>query len=145
MKRRDVLAGVVLLLATGRAALAEDFVAAIVRDLQSQGYAGITTERTLLGRVRIVAESATARREIILNPRTGEILRDLWMALDGTVVADGRGRGEDEDEADGAGSEDDDDTDDDSEEDDGDDSADDSSDDSSDDSDDSSGSDSVDD
>lgn len=39
--------------------------------------------RTLLGRTRFVATSDQYRREIILNPRTGEILRDLWLLLDG--------------------------------------------------------------
>ena len=90
MQRRDVLAGLILVLGTGQAAFAQDYVAAILRDLEAEGYSAITTERTLLGRVRILAENAQTRREIIVNPRTGEVLRDLWLALDGTVIAEGR-------------------------------------------------------
>lgn len=50
----------------------------IVQQLQHQGYRQITISQTLLGRTRIVATGADRRREIIINPRTGEILRDFW-------------------------------------------------------------------
>ena len=62
---------------TAAAAPYEDVV---VAQLKSQGYNAITVERTLLGRVKITGQINTGRREIILNPRTGEILRDLWLA-----------------------------------------------------------------
>jgi len=38
-------------------------------------------QRTLLGRLRIVASDGTRRREIIINPNTGEVLRDYWVEL----------------------------------------------------------------
>ena len=34
----------------------------------------------MLGRVKISAILNGGRREIILNPRTGEVLRDIWFA-----------------------------------------------------------------
>ena len=51
----------------------------IVARLSEQGYTAIKMSRTLLGRRRIVAIGAERRREIIFNPRTGEILRDFWL------------------------------------------------------------------
>lgn len=56
----------------------------VVRQLKSQGYRSITVTNTLLGRTRILAHKNGGTREIILNPRTGEILRDLWTAADGS-------------------------------------------------------------
>ena len=49
----------------------------IVAQLQIMGYERFTIGRTLLGRIRIFAELPDDdSREIIVNPRTGEILRD---------------------------------------------------------------------
>ena len=42
-----------------------------------QSFTRIETEQTWLGRTRIVAEGSQGQREIIVNPNTGEILRDL--------------------------------------------------------------------
>ena len=47
-----------------------------------QGYSDITTSQTWLGRTRIIAIGEDSRREIIVNPRTGEILRDFWQDID---------------------------------------------------------------
>jgi hypothetical protein len=56
-----------------------------VRDqLRQQGYRQISVSSTMLGRTRIVAKSKTGTREIIMNPRTGEILRDLWSSAQGS-------------------------------------------------------------
>lgn len=52
----------------------------IVSQLKQQGYREIVISRTWLGRTRILARREGERREIIINPRTGEILRDLWHA-----------------------------------------------------------------
>ena len=49
----------------------------VVRQLQDLGYSNIKISRTMLGRARIVGETRAHRREIIINPSTGEILRDL--------------------------------------------------------------------
>lgn len=67
------------------AAFADSYQNAVVSQLRKQGYRQINVERTLLGRVRIVAARGGGSREIILNPRTGEILRDVLLAADGGV------------------------------------------------------------
>lgn len=53
-----------------------DAVAQILGALRSQGYREIWFERTLLNRVRITAERRGYDREIVVDPRTGDILRD---------------------------------------------------------------------
>ena len=89
MKRRAFLAGLVSGLTLAGPALAGDVIDSIVRQLKKQGFRSVVQERTLLGRVRIVAKRKDGTREIIVNPRTGEILRDLWTPLNG-VPATGR-------------------------------------------------------
>lgn len=76
-RRRFLISGLAAVMAAGTAQ-AESYADGIVRQLKRQGFDRITVERTLLGRVRIVATGREGRREIIVNPRTGEILRDLW-------------------------------------------------------------------
>lgn len=61
-----------------RAATIEERIAA---ELQAQGYEILETNRTWLGRLRIVAENDDIRREIVFNPGTGEILRDYSVML----------------------------------------------------------------
>lgn len=53
-----------------------DVVAQVLGALRSQGYREIWFERTLLNRVRITAERRGYDREIVVDPGTGEILRD---------------------------------------------------------------------
>lgn len=53
----------------------------IAAELRAQGYEILEENRTLLGRLRIVAENDQVRREIVLNPGTGEILRDYSVLL----------------------------------------------------------------
>lgn len=55
----------------------------IVRQLREQGFSQIDVRRTLLGRSRIVARSSDLYREIVVNPVTGEILRDFWRQRSG--------------------------------------------------------------
>lgn len=55
---------------------ADDIGSLLVRQLQDQGYSGIQVGHTLLGRLRIVAQLDGMQREIVINPYTGEILRD---------------------------------------------------------------------
>lgn len=75
-----------LLLALGLAAAlpaaAQTIEEQVVRQLRAQGFTEISIERTLLGRIRIEAESVTHEREIVINPSTGAILRDYWEARD---------------------------------------------------------------
>lgn len=77
MHRRTLLAGLLALLAAGPAFARAELVDDIVRQLEKRGYTSITVSDTWLGRVRILAEGPKGSREIILNPATGEILRDL--------------------------------------------------------------------
>jgi len=62
--------------------------ASIVAELREQGFSQVEIRRTLLGRTRIIAKSATYEREIILNPASGVILRDFWRVR-GPVGNDG--------------------------------------------------------
>ena len=68
------------LVLTGAAAFAATYTDAVVSQLTKQGFYTIAVQTTLLGRVRILADRGDGQREIILNPRTGEILRDTWQA-----------------------------------------------------------------
>ncbi|MCG6901055.1 MAG: hypothetical protein LJE68_00095 [Rhodobacter sp.] len=56
--------------------LAADVTSAWIRQLSIDGYDKITISNTWLGRKRILAEKGAIEREIIINPRTGEVLRD---------------------------------------------------------------------
>jgi hypothetical protein len=70
-------AGAAALLALAGAPASADAVEETQAQLRAEGYGNIEVERTLLGRIRITAESATRRREIVIDRGTGEILRDL--------------------------------------------------------------------
>ncbi len=112
MKRAMILSVCLALLAAGGPVRAADFAGTIVAELQQQGYGRIATDVTWLGRVRIVAEREGGTREIILNPRTGEILRDLWLLAEGGSGDEGSrlvgddDDGDDNDESSGSGSDD---------------------------------------
>lgn len=58
--------------------LARDRAEQIVADLTRLGFTRIETGRTFLGRTRIVATGPDGQREIVVHPRTGEVLRDVW-------------------------------------------------------------------
>lgn len=77
-RRSFITSGLVLTLWTGTA-WAQSGTDAITRQLKAQGYTSVEVSRTLLGRARIVAKRPGEQREIIVNPRTGEILRDYWQ------------------------------------------------------------------
>ncbi|MFO6464088.1 hypothetical protein ACK8OR_06835 [Jannaschia sp. KMU-145] len=69
--------------------------------LQAEGFDRIEVSRTLLGRVRIEARGNGQRREIVFNPRTGEVLRDYARADDDRDDdRRDRGRGRDRDDRD---------------------------------------------
>lgn len=72
--------------------MADVYERTIVEQLQAEGFRSISTERTWLGRMRIVAENGDGQREIVINPNNGEVLRDLWMA-DGGNSGGGSGNG----------------------------------------------------
>lgn len=79
MKRRHFVGLILAASLAGSAAFAVGVADEIVRQLQADGYTDIVLEKTWLGRIRIRAISASGTREIIVNPSTGEILRDLWI------------------------------------------------------------------
>lgn len=78
MRRRHFLSGLLAATTIPGAAQAQDFVASVIAQLKKQGFRSVVEKRTLLGRVRLTASRANGVREIIINPGTGEILRDLW-------------------------------------------------------------------
>lgn len=64
------------MLALAWPALAESVAETVKRQLREQGYQRIETSYTWLGRLRVNAVQGDMRREIVINPNTGEILRD---------------------------------------------------------------------
>ncbi len=95
----------------GTIGMAQGIEESILTQLRQQGFSEFVVSRTLLGRLHILAFSADYRRELVLNPNTGEILRDYLTALDGSAVMpiivapdsgrdddnSGRGNGDDDD------------------------------------------------
>ena len=61
-------------------ATAADIAARVVDALADQGYRVVEVSETFLGRLRIVAESAADRREVIVSRTTGAVLRDRITA-----------------------------------------------------------------
>ena len=80
LRREFILLGAAAI-AVPAAAQTNPFVDALVLMLQEQGYKRFRINRTWLGRLRIRAISDMYRREIIMNPKTGEILRDFWELI----------------------------------------------------------------
>ncbi|WP_441861153.1 hypothetical protein [Phaeovulum sp. W22_SRMD_FR3] len=81
MSKRQLLFGLTTLLVWPQFGLAQSAPDQIVKQLYAQGYSAVSVERTWLGRTRILARNSEAQREIIVNPATGEILRDFWKPL----------------------------------------------------------------
>jgi hypothetical protein len=82
MIRKFAFAWLVAFTVAGSPVAAQSMQETIVDQLVDQGFGKIRISTTLLGRTRIVATSPSKSREIIFNPRTGEILRDYWDDLD---------------------------------------------------------------
>ncbi|MHA6324916.1 hypothetical protein [Roseivivax sp. CAU 1753] len=76
MNRRAFLFGASALMLAPAAATAQTARDQVISQLQQQGYSDFRVTRTWLGRVRIVARGPAGRREVILNPANGVILRD---------------------------------------------------------------------
>lgn len=87
MKRRTLLLGLAaaVVLPASVARADDDYVEELVGLLKDEGFGEIKISRTFLGRVRIVALNGQIRRELICNPRTGEILRDVWLDASGNI------------------------------------------------------------
>lgn len=115
-RRRLIIAALALSLVPLQQAQA-DSVDDLVEVLRDQGFRQIEVERTLLGRVRIVASSSRGTRELVINARTGEVLRDVWIDRRGRVMPSelagngksGRGGGDDDGNDDDVDDDDDDD------------------------------------
>lgn len=103
MNRRRFLALSTAALAVAGPAVAQDVVAEIRQTLERRGYNDITVSRTWLGRSRILASGPKGTREIIVNPATGEILRDL-TTRSGAARSSGDLLGEDDTDSGGSGS-----------------------------------------
>lgn len=94
---------VMLVLAGGMAQAAPDYAGRVVRQLADQGYRQIEVRRSLLGKVIVTGSRPGQQREIVIDPRNGELLRDLVRQGAGAPVAagtvsnssghQGRGRG----------------------------------------------------
>ena len=87
MNKRQLLAGVMATLAAhtllALPAFAASYVDQILAQLRAQGFENIEVETTWLGRARIAAVRGGVNREIVVNPTTGEVLRDLWLSASG--------------------------------------------------------------
>ncbi len=53
----------------------------LIANLTAQGYQILEMGYTWLGRLRIVAENGELHREIVVNPGTGEVLRDYAVLI----------------------------------------------------------------
>lgn len=115
MKRSPLIFAAAFGLTLAGSVQAQDLVGGITGQLRDLGFEQIEVRQTLLGRTRIVARSSEGQREIILNPNTGEILRDFWQAAPGqsatSRLVDRRNSnsgsdGSDRDGSDGASSDD---------------------------------------
>ena len=87
MHRRKLLFATAAFILLGTGLAYADAEGDVVKWLTRQGYSQIEVSRTLLGRVRIIATKDGNQRELVLNPRTGEILRDVIITADGEVHA----------------------------------------------------------
>lgn len=85
---RALVISLSLILAAGQvSAQTKSLTASIEKQLRQQGYSTIVVSTTWLGRTQIEATSPSQKREIVLNPRTGEILRDYWHPVSGATGA----------------------------------------------------------
>lgn len=62
------------------------FAAKVASQLKELGYSTVEVSRTFLGRIRVEATGSAGEREIIFNPRTGEILRDFSKSGHGGLL-----------------------------------------------------------
>ena len=89
MKRRVFLVGLAAastLVVVAGPGMAASYAEDIIAQLTKLGFSNISVETTWLGRSKIVATRSDGIREIVLNPRTGEILRDVWSPVSGGGV-----------------------------------------------------------
>lgn len=84
---------IALLLVVASPATAQTRTEKIIAGLRGMNFTHIEVGRTWLGRTRIRAFGPEGKREIVLNPKTEEVLRDIWRpnvpAQDGTSSREG--------------------------------------------------------
>lgn len=91
---RFILTGLALGLALHLTpAFAEPMADSLTRQLKAQGYTQIETGYTWLGRLQVVARRGGHQREIVINPNTGEILRDYQQNIPSYANAGNGGGG----------------------------------------------------
>ncbi len=73
---RQALTVAMILLMTPVSVRAASLDEQVAEQLRIYGYTDVEISHTLLGRLRVVGHDGDREREIIVNPRTGEILRD---------------------------------------------------------------------
>lgn len=76
-----VLAGAIWF-ATPEVVVAQSLEDRVIQTLHDEGYVRINRSRTLLGRVRIIGLRRGILREVVIDPRTNEILRDVEFRSD---------------------------------------------------------------
>ena len=76
MIMRHFLLGALMVGVLATSGRAETVDQAIVAELHQQGYTSVKVSKTWLGRIFISANLDGGYREIVINPQTGEILRD---------------------------------------------------------------------
>ena len=73
---KSLLLAMTIMAGLADAGLARTVEERLIAGLRDQGYVILEDGYTFLGRLRIVAESDRYHREIVVNPGTGEVLRD---------------------------------------------------------------------
>lgn len=95
---RGAAAAVMIAAAVPAAAQPLSLEAQIAAALAEQGYAVLYMERTWLGRLRVVAEDATRRRELVFDPGSGEILNDSVRSIPAAAPPPRARQGDDDDD-----------------------------------------------
>jgi hypothetical protein len=81
MKRREFLLSGTFFLATAGTAFASQSEDEVTRRLHREGFRITQRKRTWLGRIKIQAKNGKKLREIVLDPTSGEVLRDYTEEL----------------------------------------------------------------
>lgn len=81
---RIIFSAAVVAILTALPVWSQTVADSLVGQLHNQGFNQVDVFRTWLGRIRIEAEGGGMHREIVVNPRTGEILRDYLRSDDGS-------------------------------------------------------------
>lgn len=78
---KKMLTALLIWACLGQGAWAQSIEDRLLAALQAQGFVILEKGMTFFGRLRILAINDTTQREIVINPETGEILRDYAVLL----------------------------------------------------------------